>query len=243
MQLLLAAFIIFISSWLGAIGMFGSNLLATPLLLWAGLNLETVILVLLIIGTVASLHMLTLTWRTVNWWQAGYMLLLAGLGLPVGYFAMELLPQPLLLVMLGLICIISGVLHLFRLQTLKKLFSSPKAKIGLLLAGGVIHGAFACGGAAIVLYAREAFPRKAEFRGTLNAFWIGLNTILALGILWHRPSIPAPAGRLIVVGIPLVIIGNLLGQWVVARTSEERFRDFVAALIVVCGVLIIGKAF
>ena len=146
MQLLLSAFIIFISGWLGAIGAFGSNLLGTPLLLWTGLELESVILVLLIVNTAASIHLATLTWRAVNWRQTGYMLLLAGLALPAGYLALALLPKTLLLVLLGLICIASGALHLLRLTTLLKLFSSRSAKIGLLLAGGVIHGAFACGG-------------------------------------------------------------------------------------------------
>ena len=94
-QLLLSSLILFGSNWLGAIGMFGTNLLATPLLLWAGLELPSVILVLLIVGTAASIHLLTLTWREINWRQTGYMLLLTGLGLPLGYVATELLSKTL----------------------------------------------------------------------------------------------------------------------------------------------------
>lgn len=45
----------------------------------------------------------------------------------------------------------------------------------LLIPGGIIHGAFGTGGAAITIFGRYTLPEKEAFRGSLSLMWVILN--------------------------------------------------------------------
>lgn len=237
----LFAIIILITHFLGGIAAFGSALLTLPLLVWMLGDVQTSIVPMVAIGLVQGFHILCSTADDIDWPALRRMLLVAGAGMPVGYLTRELLPQRPLMIALGILLVLSGLSHFLNHRQFRTGLSSPKALTSLLFGGGVIHGAFATGGSAIVLYAQQVFHRKEQFRATLNLFWIVLNLTLIVGFLIQR-KITADSIRLIACGLPTVLLATGLSNRVAARFSQERFGGFVAALVMVAGGVTIGRA-
>jgi hypothetical protein len=111
---------------------------------------------------------------------------------------------------------------------------------GVLVVGGIVHGAYASGGVALVVYAQQALRRKEAFRGTLVAMWLVLNIVLVAmklgGGEWN-----ADTGWLVLIGVPLVVVGSWLGELAARRLDQQRFARFVAALLILAGTVTIGR--
>ena len=232
-----AGLIIFVTHLISAITGYGSVLLALPLLAWLTGDLNTVVLALLVVGTVQAYHILCLNVRYVQWRELRRMLVWMGIGLPVGYACRQYLPLTPLLAALGVVLVLAGLSRLLPGRER----SIPRAILTLLLlAGGVIHGAFACGGATLVVYAEQTLKRKEVFRGTLFMAWVVLNTALIAGAVANK-SFNTKVGQLALVGLPVVLLGNWLGEAIAKRTRQEVFMRLVAALLVVAGVITIAR--
>jgi len=207
----------------------------------AGIRLQTAVLVLAIAGFVQSWHMFALLRRDVDRRRLGAMLLFAGAGLPLGRLAAGRLPEPILLAALGAVLIAAGLSQLLRFRAVERVLSPRPVLSGLLFAGGIIHGAFASGGATVVVYASRTFAEKESFRATLTAFWAILNTAL-LALMAGRAPVSPDAGPLLLIALPLVIAGNLIGQRLARRLSRERFRTLVDVLLVIAGAAALVRA-
>jgi len=111
-----------------------------------------------------------------------------------------------------------------------------------LLTAGVIHGIFACGGPLVVYYAGRTLRDKASFRATLSALWLVLNVVV-LGSLAQRGAVNG--GGLAVsalLTVPLVL-GIAVGERIHARVSEARFRRGVFVLLLIAGVVLLGRTY
>jgi uncharacterized membrane protein YfcA len=97
---------------------------------------------------------------------------------------------------------------------------SRSASAAALLGAGVIHGIYASGGPMLV-YAigREGLTKKV-FRSTLSMVWIVLNLILL---------------------VPTVPLGILVGEWVHHRIDERRFRMAVLVLLIAAAISLIVR--
>lgn len=236
--LLLAGAIVLATHFIGAITGYGSTLLALPLLLWLIGDLKTSVVALLILGTVQPYHIALYTYRDADWRRICRILLLMGIGLPVGIFSMRHLPRDALILVLGVVLLAGGLSRL--LPGSQEGGRTPPLPVLdlLLLLGGVIHGAFACGGATLAVYAQYALVRKEVVRGTLCMIWVIVNTLMVAGAFVHG-DVSASALRLVVVGLPFLLAGNWLGEHSARRISQLRFTQLLAALLVASGVIMI----
>ena len=230
-----------VTHWLGAVTAFGSTLLAFPVLTWF-MGIHDVRAALLLIGTVQSYQVFAYVRRDVNWQLLGRMVFFAGLGLPVGIHAMRYLREAPLLVFLGCVLVASGAAGAWR-GDCGPPARRPRALLdGLLVVGGVMHGAFVCGAAATVIYAQHVTPEKGAFRGTLTAFWTSVNTILVIHLFWSGESL-APTIPVLAAGIPVVLLVSWLGNRAASRLSQRRFARLVGWLLVLAGIVTFGRAF
>lgn len=231
-----AGIIVLVTHFVGAITGYGSTLLALPLLLLLVSDLKTCVVALLILGTVQPYHISLYTYRHVDWRQLKHVLLMMGIALPIGALSMRYLPRTALMLMLG-ITLIAGGLSRIRPNTDKRAAPPPRTVLDiLLLMGGVIHGAFACGGATLAIYAQYVLVRKNTVRGTLCMIWVILNTfMLAAAVIGGY--VTAPVIRLALFGLPFLLVGNWLGEHSARRISQERFTQLLAALLVASGVI------
>ena len=112
--------------------------------------------------------------------------------------------------------------------------------LGALLSAGVIHGIYASGGPMLV-YAigREGLTKKV-FRSTLSMVWIVLNVILVARFLLAG-DYDREVGLDILLLVPTVPLGILVGEWVHHKIDERRFRMAVLVLLIAAAISLIVR--
>lgn len=117
---------------------------------------------------------------------------------------------------------------------------SRPASVGALLSAGVIHGIYASGGPMLV-YAigREGLTKKV-FRSTLSMVWIVLNVILVARFLLAG-DYDREVGLDILLLVPTVPLGILVGEWVHHKIDERRFRMAVLVLLIAAAISLIVR--
>ncbi len=234
--LALVAALILATHFIGAIASYGSALLALPLLLLVWPDRQALVLCLVAIGLVQSVQIVLANRRHVEWPTLGRMLLWAGLGMPAGVAMATWLPERGLMTALGLVLVVAALSRLGRPATTAAALP-PWARHGLnglLLTGGVIHGAFGTGGATVAVFAQYSFARKEGFRATLAMFW-GLLNVAMITTLSLQGHFTAPVGLLVLIGLPCVLLGSYLGERVAARVQPQQFAAVVAVLLLISG--------
>src|SRR5688500_3022434 len=231
----LAGLCIFMSHMVAGVTGFGNQIVALPLLaMLVGLDAGKCTLVVL--GTVMY-TILTVRWHErVNWRQLLIIVALAGVGLIIGMYVFQLLNERIAKRSLGVFVLLMGLQGLLR-PGLLKLVPESVAKL-LVLGGGVVHGAFTTGGPLLVIYAQRAMPEKGEFRSTLAVMWIMLNIGLMAGwTITHNWSPRTPT--LCLVGLPFLIAGLSLGEYLHHKLDGPAFRATVNGVLILNGIVLI----
>ncbi len=237
-ELVVTLFILFVTHLVGGIAAFGSTLLALPLLLLANWELRPAVALLLAGGTVQACYMAWLTGRGANLRILIKILILAGLGIPVGLLTAEMLPERGLQLCLGGVLFLAGASRLADHWRRTEWCPPAWALYCLLFSGGVIHAAFASGGATLTIYGRYALKTKETFRGTLSLMWVILN-ITVISALMVQGHLGINVGKAILPGAATIIVASFLGHRIAERLSQERFIDIVAGLLCVAGLITI----
>jgi len=132
-------------------------------------------------------------------------------------------------------------LHHIRLGSaaVEKPISRP-ASSAALLGAGVIHGIYAAGGPMLV-YAigREGLSKK-QFRSTLSMVWIVLNVVLVTRFVLAGDYDRNVAMDVLLL-VPAVPVGIVLGEWVHRKVDERRFRMAVLALLIAAAISLVVR--
>ena len=147
----------------------------------------------------------------------------------------------LLFKVLGILVILFAIMNLAAFL-LKKDFAEKSKALGyaFLIAGGVVHGLFVCGGPLIVSYAGVKLKETNAFRATLSAVWIVLNTILmitdAVAGSFNK-DIVLLTGVCLIVLLAAIVIGNRIAD----KMSKKAFLLLTYALMIISGVSLLFK--
>lgn len=168
---------------------------------------------------------------------------LMALGMAFAFFLLTRVGGPWLGLAFGVMVLALSARDLRRLRVgspaLEKPISRP-ASAAALFGAGVVHGIYASGGPLLV-YAigREGLSKKA-FRSTLSAVWIALNIILVsrfiLGGVYARAVLLD-----VLLLVPAVPLGVLLGEWVHHRVDERTFKMAVLVLLLAAAISLIVR--
>jgi uncharacterized membrane protein YfcA len=107
-----------------------------------------------------------------------------------------------------------------------------------LLAAGITHGMFACGGPLLVYVLGHAGLDKRSFRSTLASVWWVFNVVLIAGLVLSKRLDATTLPKLGVL-IPSVLVSIAAGEWIHRRLNEQRFRLAVSVLLVIAGLSIV----
>lgn len=239
-QLALSLPLVAVTHFLGALAAYGSTMLALPVLVGVLGDLPLCVGLLRVTGTLQGAQVAAFTWRDTDWREYGWMVLWAGLGMVPGYAASQLLPRTPMLVALAVVLLVAGVTGIGRDEdSLRRL--PAWLGVALLVVGGVIHGAFACGGATLVIYARHNLPRKEVFRSTLSLFWVTANLLPIVG--WVRDGgVDARVLALLAWLAPTALVSAWAGERAAGRVSQAAFGRLVTVLLLVSGAVTLHKA-
>lgn len=111
---------------------------------------------------------------------------------------------------------------------------------GLLLLSGIVHGMFVCGGPLLVVYANDKLKDSDEFRSTVSAVWIVLNSI--------NMFTDIGAGRfnsgtviLLLISTAVLFLAMLIGNLIYKHMNKRAFMVLTYTLMAISGVSLLVK--
>ena len=239
--LVLVGIVVFITHTLEAITGFGCTVLAFPFVIAIMGDIEQAKIILSILAWMLAIYFVITKFKSILWKQFGIIVLLAGLGMPIGMVLFKTLDPIILKKVLGVFIIISATIQLIKIFV-------PNNKIKVLPAffnynflflGGIVHGAFAVGGPFVVLYATKKLPTKGQFRATLCLLWATLNSILMVQYLFEN-KLNAKVGYELLILTPFLIAGIVFGEIIHKKVDEELFRKIVFSLLLIVGIVMLA---
>ena len=207
-----------------------------------------------ILGLAASIWVLIFNFKKINVKEFIKIIVVMVVGIVAGYFLMKYvtIDKKTLYVTLGVIVLVFSVIGILKTFVFekrkkinedtannekKKIFSIFKTIIELLIlaVAGLVHGMYVCGGPLLVVYASSRLKDKDEFRATLSASWVVLNSIIlvtdSVNGLMNIEILPI-FGICMAVLIVALIIGNLI----VKKMNKTFFMILTYTLMVISGI-------
>lgn len=110
----------------------------------------------------------------------------------------------------------------------------PGVRAAALVAAGLVHGLFACGGPLLVWVVGRELPDKGTFRATLAAVWLVLGVVL-VGTYAAEGRVTGETLTASVALLPALGLGLLGGEWLHRRVPPAPFRRGVYLLLLAAG--------
>lgn len=110
----------------------------------------------------------------------------------------------------------------------------------ILIASGIVHGMFVCGGPLLVAYLAGRIKDKQVFRATVSAVWVVLNTVVMFDDIrsgYFNPSVLL----LLSVSSAMLFLGMALGSVLYKKMSRDVFMKITYVLLVISGALMFIK--
>lgn len=231
----------------GIIG-FGGTLLALPLVSNV-VSMKTSVDVLVIVVLFASAWVSIRDRKHIDLTALKHILLFMLPGLPIGMWLFSALPEKPLKIALGVFMMfigLKGFYVLFKKPASAEYSVKPKSAgtsrllmSSILFLGGIIHGAFTCGGPFVVIYAKKNISDKTSFRATLCTLWALLNFImLVISLLGHQIS--SETLVLSIWTLPFMVVALWLSNLLHHKIKAEAFTNIVNAALIGSGILLIA---
>ncbi|CEK37461.1 sulfite exporter TauE/SafE family protein [Paraclostridium sordellii] len=200
-QILLFVIIVMVAYIIEGVIGFGGTIIAIPLAS-AIVGLKPTVPVLTIVVLIASTIIAIKDIKFINKKEFLKITTLMMVGLPIGMWLFESIPEKPLKIALGIFMVIIGIKGLYEekrksndlgeivveIETnLNKdcisIEETTSKRLNIfqnftIFCGGVLHGEFTCGGPFIVVYATKNIKDKTSFRATLCALWASLNLVM-----------------------------------------------------------------
>ena len=247
--------VVFLSNVIQCITGFAGTVLAMPFsLMLVGYGVAKPVLNAL--GAAASVGVVASAPKKVNVYQFSKTLSVMLVGMLIGTIVTSFaeLSGDVLYILLGVAVILFTALGCLNEFFIKRPMASlmPRGRAtatdiaedaGLLLTlvvAGLVHGLFVCGGPLLVLYADRVLKDKQEFRTTLSAVWIVLNSLILVSDGIAGYFTPATVGMLAISMVALLgaaLIGNLIAD----KLNRKVFMILTYALMLASGVALLAK--
>lgn len=234
--------VVVLSNVIQCITGFAGTVLAMPFsVMLVGYNVAKPTLNLL--GVVTSIGVLISDYKAINKKEFFKIIIIMLVGIAGGTFItshFELNPS-LLYKLLGSVVIFFALFdsYLFIKKKEDKELSAPIAFL-LLITAGLVHGMFVCGGPLLVTYASARLKDTKEFRATLSAVWIVLNTI----IFFTDIKAGYINGTFVITFVVLfffLVLSILIGRLISKKMNQKAFLITSYILMFISGISLLLK--
>lgn len=237
--MLLLGIIILLTHTLEGITGFGCTVLAMPFaIMLVGINVAKPTLTIL--ALILCIYVVIISYKEIIWSEYLKIVSFVGLGLPVGIWGFNKLPEKILIKTLAVFMIIISIRGLFiAFSSYKR--TKPVNKLLLhfiLFLGGCVHGAFTSGGPLVTVYATETLPQKGNFRATLCMLWVTLNGIIVIQSA-AKGTITPDVLKLLAFTFPFLAVGAVLGNWAHHKIRDIYFTKIVFAVLLLSGLFML----
>ena len=243
-----------LGSFVQVVAGFGAALVIMPVLTqFVGIRTATSVLAL----TCASVSVAVLyqNRRGLRWREAGWLMMSAAVGVPLGTLALKRLPEAPVIALLGIVLIGYGLYNLARSRRgpedsnedageAAPIGASRAGRLGSVAAGfcaGLLGGAYATDGPLLVVYGTARRWPKDAFRSILQVCFLFDGTLIVLchgvgGLVTHEVLIYC------MYGVPGMAAGLLLGTLLDSRINRTVFHRLLIGLILALGVGLLASA-
>ena len=165
------------------------------------------------------------------------------LGMACAFLLLTRVGGPWLGLAFGWMVLALSARDLHRLRAASVIVHEPisgPASVAALFGAGVVHGIYASGGPLLVYAVGREGLSKHVFRSTLSMVWIILNLILVARFVLAGDYDRAVMLDVLLL-VPTVPIGILVGEWIHHRVDEKRFRIAVLILLMAAAISLIVR--
>lgn len=181
-----------------------------------------------------------------DWWPEGPAPYLLGgfIGVPAGLAILHSLPTSTLMAVFGTFLVLYAAYSILKPQSLRVSIkgSWPMASlVGMI--GGVIGGFTAFPGAAVVVWCGLRHLPKSESRAIVQPYILALQLVsIGMLALQHPETFGRTYWSLLLITLPIVLPGTLLGVSLYRSLSEVNFRRVAYFLLGTSGLGLLVKA-
>lgn len=235
LNLSLTVLVLFLATLISSVFGFGSALVAMPLLTLV-LGLPTALPLLGLAGPVASVLVTGTSWSSVQVSASSRLLMGSLLGIPLGVWLVQVLPNQ------GLVRGLGGLMIAFALYRLAQIklptLTQPVWAYPFGFVAGVLGAAYNTNGPPVVIYGNLSHWPPQKFRATLNSYFFPSGLVIlvshALGGLWTREVF-----WLFGLSLPGILVAVWLGEQINRRLPVHKFDRWVFALMIGLGLLLL----
>jgi uncharacterized membrane protein YfcA len=180
-----------------------------------------------------------------EWWPDGPGPYLLGgvVGVPFGIWILQSLPTPTLMLVFGAFLVGYAAYSLLKPESMKIALAGWKPSVVVGMAGGVIGGFTAFPGAAVVVWTGLHRMAKHDARAIVQPYILGLQVISLMLLAVQHPQTFSPTfWALLLVTVPVVLPGTLLGVRLYKSLSDVNFRRVAFMMLGVSGFGLLMKA-
>lgn len=226
----------------GITGFAGTMLAMPPSVMLVGFDTAKPILNAL--GLLSGIYIVVANRKSVNKKEFLKIVAVMSLGMLAGFALRSVLAgrERVMYIMLGAVVILTAASGVYK-TFLKKGGGHSHGKAVsavLLIAAGVTHGLFVCGGPLLVSYMTGKVSDKQEFRTTLSACWIVLNGIILTDDiragLWNKNML-----LLFCISAVILFAAMFIGSLLCKKMSRGLFMKITYILLIVSGALLFIK--
>lgn len=159
-------------------------------------------------------------------------------GVLLGLLLFDYLEAAILMKIYAVVIIAIALKNMFVKTAIKQLpfFLS----VAILLLAGVIHGMFLSGGSLLIIYAMIVLREKSEFRATLAAIWVVLDSGILLN-QFLQGYVTTTVVSLTALSIIPLFIAIALGNYLHKKMKQEHFLKVTYVLLFISGITLLIK--
>jgi uncharacterized membrane protein YfcA len=241
-EIAFAAFVVTLAYAVRGGAGFGGQAVAVPLLALV-LPLQVVLPAIVVLTVLSSVGHLRRDWSKIDWREVRLLLPYGVIGVVAGILLLDRLDIRVLTRAFGVFVMLYAA---FALATASRPLRIPRRALypaGAILstlagATGATFGAAA--GPLYVIYFSARQLEKDAFRVTITAI-LQIQGCLRIAGYAQIGLFDLTTPLLVAAGLPLMLLGASLGQWLAVRLDQRRFNVGVSALLLLCGAALFFK--
>lgn len=241
---LLFLVVVLLSNIIQCITGFAGTVLAMPFSIML-VGFETAKPILNVLGIVASIGVVSTDYKSLNKKEFFKIISVMLIGMLSGFIIANTasLNAGLLYKILGAVVIafvLLGVYNEFIKKNRNEKAEYSPLIYAVLIISGLVHGIFVCGGPLLVIYANEKMKDKDEFRVTVSAVWIVLNSIIMFSDI-KDGYFNSKLLILLALSVVILFLSLVIGNTVFKHLNKKVFMIITYTLMAISGLSLLLK--
>lgn len=201
--------------------------------------------ILNVLGILAGLYVVATSYKYINKKEFLKIVAVMVIGILVGVYIKSFFSgnAEVLYKVLGSVVIATALWGVYRTFIKKNADEKPLNSVAsytLLISAGIVHGMFVCGGPLLVTYLAGRLRDKNEFRATISAAWVVLNTVVMFDDI-RSGFFNIKLIELLAISAVALFAGMFIGNMLYKKMSKEVFMKITYVLIIVSGASLLVK--